>query len=425
MTRAPKPVRATLKALWREFRRCSNVYRPLHHELFLPWADISLSQYDVLDVCRSFRTAFADRFQDEWEKWHGPDDIRYFGRFFGSGDGLDEFTKLAESSYLTACEIGANESDSGFHSYPPEHGYHGWLNLLTDMAYGYPTPLLRCEFAVWDENERTGLEEELARVGSPEGGSPPYPLHPFRMRLVHPVFTSSMAAIELILDDDRGLLIGEPVWGLPISFSGRADEVEHVAVPQKAEEQAEPAEEREEGFFGPVRQFSYDGAVWHLASDTDHGGKPQLFLTEGKGFAVYSELLRQPNRMISPVDLLYYTHQIAMAVLGSEGRQDDTKGISKLRNEILRLTEEIAHTEDADLRTELERERKDLLSSKKFVQNEFGRPRRERTPYEEFTNQVFGQLIRARNRIAIKMPRFAAYLRKAVRANGADFYYFP
>lgn len=228
MTKAPKPRRASLKALWREFRRCSYAYPPLYHDLFCPWPD--LSQYGVDDVCKSFRQAFAPKFQDAWEEWHGPADVAFFGRFFGNNEGLDEFKRLAESAYLMVCEIGPDEPNFENFVYPVEHGYHGWPKLLNDMAYGYPTPLLRCEVNYWEVNEQTGIEEEeLVRVGTPENGGSPFPLHPFHWRLANSVFTSSMAAIELILDDDRGVLIGDWTWGFPLSFSTSNQEDEVVS----------------------------------------------------------------------------------------------------------------------------------------------------------------------------------------------------
>ncbi|HEX4129570.1 MAG TPA: hypothetical protein VHZ24_05970 [Pirellulales bacterium] len=222
-----KPIQASLKSLLREFTRCSHRYPPLYYELFCPSSD--LSQYEAHEVCDSFRQAFADRFSDAWESWHGPDDVSFFGRFFGSSEGLEEFTRLAESAYLIVCEIGPSDPNFKNFNHSPDHGYHGWLKLLHDMAHGYPTPLLRCEFGVWDEGEKPRTEEELARIERLEENDAPYPLHPFHFRLTQSVFTSSMAAIELILDDEQGLLVGDWTWGFPISFSNGDDEREAVS----------------------------------------------------------------------------------------------------------------------------------------------------------------------------------------------------
>jgi hypothetical protein len=247
-TRAPKPVEATLKSLWREFRRCSDRYPPLYHELFGPWSDFS--QFEAQDVCESFRQAFEDRFHDGWEEWHGSGDVPYFGRFFGNSEGLEEFKKLAESACLVMCEIGPTFENF---VYPVDLGFHGWLKLLNDMADGYPTPLLRCEYSVWDwdESDQARMFEEAERVGTLEDGTP-YPLHPVHWRLAHPLFMSSMAAIELILDADRGLLIGDSTLGLPVSFSGGIDEHEPVTPVTGATTQNETTVEMEEGFSAPL-----------------------------------------------------------------------------------------------------------------------------------------------------------------------------
>ena len=407
MTRAPKPVRATLKALWREFQRCSNLYLPLYHELFRPWPD--LSGYDAVDVGESFAKAFADHFQDDWEEWHGPDDVSFFGRFFGSDDGLEDFEKLAESAYLTVCEVGPTDPEYK-HALPPEHGHHGWLKLLSDMAFGYPTPLLRCEFTVWDENERTGLEEELARLGTPEGGGTPYPLHPFHMRLVHSVFTSSMAAIELILDDDRGLLIDNNVWGLPISFSSGTDQAEVKRGEEHAVDQGEIAVEQKQEFLWPVLEFWYDG-MWHLrfntGDDIESGTFPQK-----QGFDAYQMLLSRPNVNISPETLL----KLEGAVVQQAERSLPRKG---LRRQLAHINKEIDDTINEERKQELRQQHAHLLERiEKAGGSVPSIPRL-------LTKRVDERFRRIRAEIKEQMPRFAEYLEGTITSEDCEFMYRP
>lgn len=145
--RTPKAVRASLKALWREFNRCSNQYPPLYHEMFMHSYD--LTRFDVGKVCESFRRAFHGKFGEGWEEWSGTKDCCVFGRFFGDGKGIEEFKRLAESAYLVVCEIDAmdvtTDSPRGYtrdwEGGPLGYGYYGWLRLLHDMAHGYPPPV--------------------------------------------------------------------------------------------------------------------------------------------------------------------------------------------------------------------------------------------------------------------------------------------
>ena len=107
---------------------------------------VCLVQYDVKDVCRSFREAYADKFGTGWEQWDGPDDVEFFGRFYGSPDGLEEFRIFAESARRLVCEMGVGDWDTDV------LGYHGWLQLLENRAAQYPTPLLRRDedIFMWD-----------------------------------------------------------------------------------------------------------------------------------------------------------------------------------------------------------------------------------------------------------------------------------
>lgn len=209
----PKAVRSSLKAIWREFNRCADRYPPLYHELW----ETSGFRPASFGVSDSFRKAFARRFHDEWEQWHGPVDW-FFGRFYGNGEGLQEFKQLAQSAYMVLCTVRSEHPE--FSVFRDDWGWHGWMRLLHYMAYGYPTPLLRGTFDRWGNWDTVSKEEELEAFATPDDGGAPYPLHPFHWRLEHSVFVSSASAIELIVDDDRGVLVGEWTFGLPMSYSG-------------------------------------------------------------------------------------------------------------------------------------------------------------------------------------------------------------
>ena len=209
---APKAVRITLKALWREFKRCSNRYPPLYHYYVGYGAQASeqLSGFSVAEVSKSFRQAFTKEFDDGWEEWHGPSDLSFFGRFFGNGEGLDEFQRLANSAYDVVCEADVNGYGRTKDGTIRRLGFHGWMTLLHETAFAYPTALLQCFVGPWWNEARPMA---VPRVVIPDDESAPYPLDVFCTELSQSVFLSSMAAIEIFLDVERvAISRREPGW---------------------------------------------------------------------------------------------------------------------------------------------------------------------------------------------------------------------
>jgi hypothetical protein len=410
---APKPIRAALKALRRQFERCSRLYPAIYHELFEPWWDLDLSGSTVEAVYGAFRDADAETFGDQWQEWHGPADIAYFGRFYGSdGQGLDEFRKLAESAYLVLREIDPSL---------PDQNYHGWVRMLHTMAHGHPTPLLRSEFDVWQLEG--AAESELEKWGTSADGVR-YPLHPFHWALVHDVFASSIAAIDLILDDESGLLVGPFIAEFPISFSTR-NESQSIA-----DFEGEPSDGPQEPIqeptaLGPVREFRFDG-VWHLQYDAaDH--IEAATLPDEPGLRVYKFLLDRPNpdKLFSPLTLLKETSQIKTSV-ESTAEVDDVigrLGLAELSGEIKRLQHDIDDTVDPLRQSELEEKLRGLLATKRSAVNPFGRSRK--LGGSRVDSTIHAQLKRARDRIEKQMPEFARYLKRTITANGGDFAYHP
>jgi len=412
--RAPKPVRIALKALRRQFERCSRLYPPIYHELFEPWWDLDLSGSTVEAVYQSFGDTHTEAFHNQWQEWHGPADIAYFGRFYGSdGRGLDEFRKLAESAYLVLRDIDPSL---------PEHGYHGWVRMLHTMAHGHPTPLLRSDFDVW-RLEGLATDSELEKSGTAEDGVR-YPLHPFYWALVHDIFASSIAAIDLILDDESGLLVGPFIAEFPISFSTRT---ESSWSEEPGSETAEQPEEvlDEPAVLGPILEFRFDG-MWHLQFDAgDH--VETATLPDEPGLRVYKFLLDRPNpdKFFSPLTLLKETRQIKTSV-ESNGKADDvigSLGLTALRGQIELLKHEIDDTVNSERKAELEEELEGLLATKRSSVNPFGRPRKLGRPRVDST--IHAQLKRARDHMQERMPEFVQYLKNTISANGGDFAYHP
>jgi len=91
--------------------------------------------------------AFAEKVDSvaEWEEWTGPDDGSFYSRFSGDGSGMEDFTALAESAFLTLSEFDPTSKKS--------NGFHSWMALLHDMAFKYPTSLLSSEMSIWGVDE--------------------------------------------------------------------------------------------------------------------------------------------------------------------------------------------------------------------------------------------------------------------------------
>lgn len=230
--RAPKSVRASLKAIWRGLKRCLYRCPSIYHELWEPQSPIeqafpdirkpvsriiggtSVVMFNVPDtygISHSFRKA-NDNYDlpYKWKWWHEPSGARYFGCFYGDNGAVwDDFKRLGGSAYLVLREIQPEV---------PDDALHGWMFFLHQLAHRYPTPLLRSNDMEWHFWECQSNEDHERWVKP--GREVPYPQHPIQWTLEHDVVTSSMTAIELILDDEKALLISEVAGGLPITICG-------------------------------------------------------------------------------------------------------------------------------------------------------------------------------------------------------------
>lgn len=195
------------------FKRCHDRFASIYHELWEPQVPIEKVLPDVLaSVSRtiggttiviydepaiwgkatSFQEANAIELPYPWTRWHEPHGSCCFGCFYGEDGAVwEDFVRLAESAYLVLRQIDK--------SLPDDH-FHGWMKVVHAMACGEPTPLLRSSSMVWQEWKCESAKDHERWI-TPKSGAP-YPAHPVRRTLEHDVITSSMAAIERILDDE-------------------------------------------------------------------------------------------------------------------------------------------------------------------------------------------------------------------------------
>lgn len=232
LRRLNKPFEANLRALWREFKRCSQMYRPLYSDQltffkpspFQPWLAATettqpvedANHWDDLDKPLSEESwlAFTKTHQpgeaaNEWWVWERVPFGKEIHRYSGCPDGLEEFRKLAESAAILFEEMEIFEKAVSHHS---------WTHFLHWMAACYQMPLLRSKQILPAGMGNYEIRSKAPRSHPPYlvapdepleiwfrpvfGEIPNYPSNWITRRLIHNVFTSSMTLIEAVLDPD-------------------------------------------------------------------------------------------------------------------------------------------------------------------------------------------------------------------------------
>ncbi len=291
-----------LKLIRDEFRRLAIHYQPLCHERFVSLIHVSPEGW------AAFREAHAKT--ESWEKWHGgnDDDGEWIGRFFGHAEGFDEFSRLCCALSKVLPEIDCNEPVTA------------WLALLHELAEKSPTPLLRAQQSVWNWSVSDGepadnflkLIEMHCETSSPDAE---YPRHPLRYVLEFNLFTSSIAAIEILLN--LGTLY------LPTAF--QVTDSHYVPIPlldlQWADETAFVSAETQEKTSipnnvvallesGPDYLFRKIGENWILRfrfgdgkEDVEVGSFSEGYPRLRKGFFHYQKVMREQAKTLLFLDI--------------------------------------------------------------------------------------------------------------------------
>lgn len=414
----PKPICVSLNALLREFQRCSNLYFPLFHERFIPTCD--LSDHSTDDICRSFRNANSEHFDEGWEEWDGPASASSLERFYGCEDGLCEFRKLGDSIRLVVRELDPSL---------PDTGYLGWLDLLYEMAWGYPTPLLRCTVSRWNERATHDLsEDELDSVGTTDEEGVPFPLYPLHFVLPNNLFTSSVVAIELMLDDEGALLIGEWTGGFPISFP--SDNHEGILDSSKL------IVSGEDELQGPIKSFVFLDDIQRWAVRHELGNEvAQVTFEDRAGCNVLDVLFRHPNEWLSASRLLQLAgtaeiptpeEEAALNIKHSEYERFDVATIREYRKRIVSIEQDLRTAENPERRQELEGELAAVQRELRVGTDRRGKPRPLGSePDKAAISAVQTQLIRCRNHIAMCIPEFPDFCRRCLRRSEGEWIYEP
>lgn len=397
-----KPMRVAMESLRREFIRCSNMFPPLYHELFESDVEADYRNQSAALVWTAFREEYHGLFGHEWDEWHGPADLEYFGRFTGNPEGLEEFKRLGESAYLVLREMDPSLSSDG--------SYHGWLRAIHHTAFEFPSPLLRSEFDTWerpydDEDE----EAHLFALGETENGTR-FPLYPFYFRLSLNVFTSSITAIEYWLDNEAPLLL----------TSTHVEAASNVANAPASESTS------------PTCTLNWSDERWILHFD-DGTDRRETWFNEGKGFRLYHCLLENEGRWIDNLQLEEEAgtqpQSIVQTMVIDPDRQDMTT-LREIDDKLVRLREASEEAEaNGDIETQEEAE-VEIQKLKEFRQQYRGKRKGEaKTPTlgsesERARKRIWNALNTARKTIGEKLPNVADYLKKAVHCHGGSFGYF-
>lgn len=233
-----KSGRENLEAILAEFERAGRYYPPLYHERlihFVPWSS-SGEEGNLSDAqWQAFIDAESDNLDDgEWSEWDGPHSASpgfsgsCLDRWYGNPDGQEEFISLAES----VTDVLKREDFSSVDYRKLEFAFRSWnqwISTIHAWAFRFQMPLLRCEMDLWGAEDADQDDfYELSKLFNQTDGVF-WPLHPVRWSLTYNLFTSSAAAIRLILRPKTGIGCNEP-W--PFSNEQTADKPETPQPPE-------------------------------------------------------------------------------------------------------------------------------------------------------------------------------------------------
>jgi hypothetical protein len=457
-----KPFRIALKSLWREFRRASTMYPSLFHERYYFCTAQAKDEFtfDPFDdkpvMANSFRdqplclapeywSAFIKVNKEgnnpmwddsEWDRFEVFTDWRYCGRFFGNPSGLEEFKRLADSLCLVLCEFDSSISSwlnvspkDEIRGYSGAGGfsdatkpYCGTLNILHEMV-GYPTPLL------WANHWRlSGVEFECPPnfVAGLSFASKPFPsdstLYLVCTALVNNVFTSTMGAIQNILNPGNMLLVGDD-FVLPRPSSSfflapkAVQQGSDVAVETKSDAQSTTALERVET---PAFRFRLVGELWDVQYGEEKGHFRDL-----EGFRHIFKLLASPDKAIESMELQGLGDSPVANENMTPQRAVDRETASIVMNEIAKRELQIAEAKEEGNQAHASKLQKECIKLKEYLGE--GRLRRlgAPSPRERSRKAVSNAIKRAKDKLKESMPGFVKFLDQSVLARNSSWIYTP
>ncbi len=402
------PFRTSLNLLLREFERASSAYPPLFYEQLIPWECDSLPK----PTWEAFISANKGN-ASCWQQFDLFPTLRFCGRFFGHEAGLEEAKRLGESLYLTLCEFDQSLNDS--------EGYHGFLRILDDMAFSYPTPLLRISHSIWGQEYESPSdsiedklrdyanwqEEQLDRWNHPEGS---YPSNPLVRTLANNVFTSAMGAIHNILEPDNALLVGHLVDDLPFAHLCKAKTSSLAPV-------AGNAPETDDTY---IYRFQLKGEMWSVKFKEEEGNYENRV-----GLQHIAKLLAHPEKAIDAIELRGLAdspvaHENMTAQLALE-RAD----VGTINKAVARLEEQRDHAKEEDDQEEVLKLENQISELREYLRQGQHRRLGPASPREKARKAVSNAVESAKRIIKMEMPLFFEFLDRCILANGTAWTYSP
>jgi hypothetical protein len=347
------------------------------------------------------------------------------------------FERLAESSYLAVAEFNPALAEFA--------GWQGWIEfVLFNFAEARPTALLRSSTRFWNCERQPG-SEEIERVecdwAAADEGRFIYPIHPFCDFLVHDLFTSSIEAIDQLLDPDAILIVGDVTDELleaqeensPVVFEKWVEldaALPETSTPsplpstneintQTSDEPLPPSVERTCLF----QQTKNGWLIQFCVGDVNEG--PEAFDNKD-GFAEWKRLLEAP-----------YTSFGSLELSPADGYRFDTsdtstdpKTLAEARKAWKSLKEKHRLAEAEGDHDGAERMRETLDKYEAYINGTTDIHGNIRSMGPECSGEVARKRVGARlrrtiSRIEKSMPKLGAYLQKTLVAVGTSFQYSP
>jgi len=412
-----KPAESTLKALYEEFKRASTVFPSLYHQQIYDFMSDGRPVTDN-DAPRAYEMWKSRRITsgEVWQYWHGPHPFAgdsgnqepnhssfliyeggyngpvgdWYGRFFGAGQGLEEFQRLAEALYVLLSELDALHVTDGELRGVMGKGWVGLLELLYDVARVMPSPLLRVRgtLAAWAGTDwacpayaagdlavtsPTADRELLAqRLRSmPSGDVTASAPMPFVLSMRPSLFSASMTLIQMLLDYGEMTGPGGTVLGPGSTVSVKVEQgyrivgrkarinpeysariraaraVSETTLPTAGPPQADKAiatgqPQDKGGTTHTLHPFLFrkEKGLWHLKFRVDAEVYEEYIFPvgkgEGKGFDNYALILQRNGQPIACLEL------------SPHGRKAAQPDVERLKDKGSRL--EVSDGDDAESR---------------------------------------------------------------------------
>lgn len=346
----------------------------------------------------------ANKSSTDWEEWFVPSKINACGRFFGNGEGIALFKRLAGSLNLVLYEMGESPDDSD--DFPQA------LELMVGVAGDFPTPLLRLKSRTWGLADDTSPDPEIVRALREEmveasGSTPAYPAHPYCVRFVHDVFVSATAFIDTILDPDGALRVeGGYQDELPVTLEPVEKDEEQAE--GKAIDQGQQSEQSDlsgEALNAEIDRLQKKEYVFKQVSDSwvfRFPGDPGGIFHDLLVYRCIARLLKNPRTPMGPLEIEGIHDDRFKVEFGTDAvmTQEAIKAIiSRLDelNERIEYEETHGGVENKLRNYEDERDRLDELLDKASAQDKRIRPLGSPGDEEASRRRVSGYLNRDRN----------------------------